>query len=66
MWSYTTVGEKQFNGGKSDWISAKKAAQNCPDFKLDDEDELVSDDITSCYNCRYRKWDVESFICLKP
>ncbi len=37
----------------------------CPQFKLDDEDELVAEEERSCLNCRYRRWTVESFECMK-
>jgi hypothetical protein len=26
---------------------------------------LVADESISCYNCRYRRWTVNSFICCK-
>lgn len=44
---------------------ARKAAQACPWFRLDDEDEQVSEEELTCLNCRYRRWTVESFECLK-
>ena len=48
----------------SDFKSAQ-AAKACPNFALDDEDELVSDQEISCLNCRYRRWTQESFLCMK-
>jgi len=37
----------------------------CLEFVLDDEDELVSDEERTCLNCRYRRWTVDSFECMK-
>jgi hypothetical protein len=42
------------------------AAEVCPVFLADDEDEWVSDDPVSCFNCRFRRWTAESFICVHP
>ena len=44
---------------------ARQAALACSWFRLDDEDELVSDDERTCLNCRYRRWTASSFTCLK-
>lgn len=63
MWKINQKGEKEFMNGKEDWESALKEAQKCPAFKLDDEDELVADDLRSCYNCRFRRWTADSFTC---
>ncbi|WP_423801899.1 hypothetical protein [Neobacillus sp. SAB-20_R2A] len=40
-------------------------AKNCPDFRLDVEDEIVYENVTTCYNCRYRRWNPEGFTCYK-
>jgi hypothetical protein len=57
--------KKEFLGGKNDYTLAAQIAEKCDDFKLDDEDELVTDEPKSCYNCRYRRWTEESFTCCK-
>jgi hypothetical protein len=44
---------------------ARQAAQACSWFRLDDEDELVSDDERTCLNCRYRRWTADAFVCMK-
>ena len=44
---------------------ARQAALVCSFFRLDDEDELVSDDELTCLNCRYRRWTRDGFACLK-
>ncbi len=49
----------------ADEIRACQAAEACPNFRLDDEDEQVSDEDLTCLNCRYRRWTQKSFECLK-
>lgn len=63
MWNINKKGEKEFIGGKEDYRNAAKEAENCPYFKMDDEDELVADEIYSCYNCQFRRWTPTTFIC---
>lgn len=36
----------------------------CAQYRRDDEEE-TEDDTVSCYNCRYRRWTVESFVCMR-
>ena len=40
-------------------------AKNCPAFQMDVEDEIVYELQTTCYNCRYRRWNAEGFSCYK-
>lgn len=63
MWRLNEKGEPEFNGGKQDWSAAAKAAEECSRFQEDDEDELIADEPVSCYNCRYRRWTADSFVC---
>ena len=65
MWSFNSKGEKEFTGGKNDLLKAAKTAKSCPNFKVDVEEEIVTDEQVSCYNCRYRRWSLKSFTCLK-
>ena len=58
-------GKTVFSGGKSAFDAAAREAENCPFFSEDCEDELFCDDETSCYNCRYRRWTRDSFVCMK-
>jgi hypothetical protein len=53
--------------GRENYEKAIEQALTCKDFILDkDEDELVtSTKKNSCYNCLYRRWTRESFVCLK-
>lgn len=64
MWRITK-GKKTFLYGNNDNENARKAAEACPDFRPDCEDEQVAGDPVSCYNCRYRRWTRESFDCMK-
>lgn len=66
MWIYNNCGEKEFKAGKCSNELAEQAAKNCPHFQIDDEDELVSEEAITCYNCRYRRWNINSFTCMKP
>lgn len=63
MWKLNPKGEKEFLGGKDDWDGAAKVAENCPTFKEDVEEELVADQLRSCYNCRNRRWTSNTFVC---
>lgn len=57
--------KKEFQHGKEAWIKAEEAASNCSFFRPDDEDEQVSENLVSCYNCVYRRWIPTTFHCLK-
>ncbi|QOP41766.1 molybdopterin biosynthesis protein MoeB [Sulfurimonas marina] len=51
--------------GKDDQCNALLMATRCHSFLLDsDENEHSSNIARSCYNCTYRKWTRESFICV--
>lgn len=65
FWIKNKKGQAQFKGGRHDWAQAAAIAGSCPQFLLDDEDELVAEEEHSCYNCRYRRWTEHSFICMK-
>lgn len=56
----------EFLFGKKDFDKSVSAAEYCRFFEHDnDEEEEISDIERSCYNCLYRKWTAESFICVK-
>lgn len=63
MWIKDKNGVKTFATGQTDWAAAADAAHQCPRFRPDDEDEWVADQPLSCYNCRYRRWTMQSFTC---
>lgn len=64
MFTYEN-GNFVFQYGKDDYQKAIDAA--CEAFLLDqDEDELITSTAqNSCYNCLFRRWTRESFICMK-
>lgn len=64
-WVVADDGARIFAGGRTSWGAAAKTARNCAAFVADDEDEWVADENRSCYNCRYRRWTVDSFSCQK-
>lgn len=64
-WIKNESGQYEYAGGKEDWNNVEQIAGLCEEFVLDDEDELVSDEERSCYNCRFRRWTKGSFVCMK-
>ncbi|MBU0632198.1 molybdopterin biosynthesis protein MoeB [bacterium] len=62
---YTEGANHIFKYGKKSYVKAMEAASTCKEFALDkDEDEFVTSvEQSSCYNCLYRRWSVESFTC---
>jgi molybdopterin biosynthesis protein moeB len=60
-----TFNEKgEFRFGKFHYEKAREIAQNCAKFKLDnDEDEVSCGGERSCYDCAFRRWSAQSFIC---
>lgn len=40
-------------------------ATNCGEFQMDVEDEIIYENLTTCYNCRYRRWNANGFSCFK-
>lgn len=66
MWIISQNGDRVFAHGHDGYAEAVSWAQTCGIFRLDHEDERVVDETeASCYNCRYRRWTQESFMCLK-
>lgn len=59
-------GHWEYSGGKGDWQTAAGVAAGCQGFLEDDEDELAAEEPVSCYNCRYRRWTPDSFLCMGP
>ena len=58
-------GRRVWRGGKEDFEKAAETAEACGAFSQDCEEECVADEDVSCYNCRYRRWTRESFVCMK-
>jgi hypothetical protein len=65
VWQRSSLGSLVFTGGFENWRLAAQTARDCFNFVPDEEDEQISDDPCSCYNCRYRRWTADAFICLK-
>lgn len=63
MWD-NRDGKAVWRGGKSDYDSAAREAASCGAFRADCEEECVADEDVSCYNCRYRRWTRDSFMCM--
>lgn len=59
------AGLPEFPCGTEDWLTAARAAALCVGFSPDVEEEQVADEARSCYNCRYRRWSVDSITCCK-
>jgi hypothetical protein len=64
-WTINEKGQHVFSGGRESHELASRTATECPKFLLDVDEELVAEEEISCYNCRYRRWTEESFICMK-
>ncbi len=58
------AGQKEFVGGQENWRAAQNLAAACAGFRPDEDDEQCDEERLSCYNCRYRRWTVESFTCM--
>ncbi len=63
MWIITEEGSRLFRSGREDFAAAARAALSCAVFRPDEEDEWVTDEECSCYNCRFRRWTADSFMC---
>jgi len=64
MWQTGHNGNREFSSGKESWAAAASEAAACRIFRPDVEEEWVADEVRSCYNCRYRRWTVKSFVCM--
>lgn len=55
----------EFIYGKTDYEKALLVAKNCPNFKPDnDYEEMASGGERSCYDCAFRRWSKDSFVCM--
>jgi hypothetical protein len=62
-WFQYEQGRWLFRFNIDDVIHARQAAFCCNDFMEDDDDEMVDDQLRSCFNCMMRRWLVNSFEC---
>ncbi len=54
----------EFKFGKFNYEKARETAENCINFRLDnDEEEMACGGEISCYDCAFRRWSAESFAC---
>ncbi|WP_107697876.1 molybdopterin biosynthesis protein MoeB [Campylobacter concisus] len=57
--------KNEFKYSKFNYEKTHQIAQNCAKFKLDsDEEETSCGGETSCYDCAFRRWSKDSFICM--
>lgn len=64
MWK-SENGKTVFTGGKGACAQAASIAGRCPLFSQDCEEECEAEEDRSCYNCRWRRWTQDSFVCMK-
>ena len=50
---------------EADFNMACFFAQECNNYTEDVEDEIHTENMLTCYNCRYRRWANVGFSCLK-
>ncbi|MBN2790039.1 MAG: hypothetical protein JXR69_07605 [Candidatus Delongbacteria bacterium] len=63
MWEKVD-GNKVFRYSVEDHIKLSLAAEECQNFLVDDEDEII-DDSVSCQNCAYRRWGENTIYCMR-
>jgi hypothetical protein len=64
MWKMLGNGYREYLGGQNDWSGAANEVLQCGSFREDVEEECVADEVRSCYNCRYRRWTEDTFVCV--
>lgn len=64
MWEQDQEDQRTFRYGQEAFSLAALAAETCAAFRPDVEEEWVTDEERSCYNCRLRRWTAASFACL--
>jgi hypothetical protein len=48
-----------------DLLAALRIAWKCPAYSIDDDDEDYWEGVRICFNCRYRRWLTDGFLCVK-
>lgn len=66
MFRKNEKGQREFCGEHKDVNLAAKIAAMCKHFAEDVEEETVTEDEKSCFNCRYRRWTANTFVCCSP
>lgn len=49
----------------ADVVRAAALAAACGSYRRDDEDEDPLEGAVNCFGCRFRRWAVDGFTCLK-
>ena len=62
-WFYLSEGRWIFRFTNEDSEKAQLAASHCMSFMEEDEDEMIDDELRSCFNCMKRRWLIEGFEC---
>lgn len=62
---YQTCSKQQIRSFDDQLKTGEQQAKNCTFFIADVEEEIITDDEISCYNCRFRRWTANSFACCK-
>lgn len=63
---FRVEGDKRyFIHGKNSVENASDAAKICTSFVLDVDEECITDLDRCCYDCLYRRWTRDSFMCVK-
>lgn len=63
-----SLGNVRFVGSldaDGDVADAARLAAACCSYHRDDEDEDPLDGAVNCFGCRFRRWGVDGFTCLK-
>ena len=61
-------GDLRFRGtveDMEDLLAAETIAGDCSVYSIDDDDEDYCEGTRTCFNCRYRRWLADGFLCLK-
>jgi hypothetical protein len=61
-------GELRFRGSvenREDLLAAAMIAGDCSVYSIDDDDEDYCEGARTCFNCRYRRWLADGFLCVK-
>ena len=55
----------KFIYGKTNYEKARHCAKKCLNFKTDnDYEEMASGGEVSCYDCAFRRWSKDNFVCM--
>jgi hypothetical protein len=61
-------GDTSFRGSvenREDLLAASMIAGDCSVYSIDEDDEDYCEGVKTCFNCRYRRWLADGFLCVK-